>query len=218
MTSSERERPPDAVSVVSESGYGTANPSQHDPQESRSVYDLSSPNLAPSLSRHPSQQGDYTLFGVASDGHFDELAGIGQGQVADPSVDSRESDTGFYQSSRHGGDGLTVLSTVAANVQLASPADSVMRTPSQQYGSLPNLPSLYVSQCSSSGPQQGSIDHMVWTDQSSCGTKRVRSSNMPEGQPTKHPDGDLICPECNKRKKRDCDLKCVQRHRLLYIS
>ncbi|KAK5127094.1 hypothetical protein LTR85_008454 [Meristemomyces frigidus] len=188
--------------VISESGYGTAPHSQIDPHDNQASFE--SPMLPPSMGRHPSQQGDFSLF-PSGDGS-DEFAGIG-GQLADPSVGRSDRHVGFYESDGDIGNGLSVLSAMAASRRPLSPNDTVMQTSLDPYN---NTTGALFDGFHATDAGQLVASQAQWSQHSlGPSSKRVESGAALEDQNAKHPDGDLVCSHqgCGKRKKRDCDLK-----------
>lgn len=164
---------------------------------------MTSPILSSSMERHSSQQGDYSFF--QDGGNLDEFAGIG-GQLADAPAGRSDRNVSFHDPSGAGGDGLSVLSAAAATCPMASSYDSLVQPPQTAYGSIPRV---FMGRFDTQDlPPQGP-GQAQWSQQCSSPSKAAESSSARESRPSKHPDGDLICPEpdCGKRKKRDCDLK-----------
>ena len=198
MSRSEHSRP---ENVRSESGYGShAGPSQAGDGPGYQQ-ELSSPMGPPTMSRHASHQGDF-LFGF-DDGHFDPLAGVGEGPVADQFAGNRDPRPRFHRPGFKTSDnGLSILHD-AAQQQLASPVDSTVdsllgsrRPPPDVLGSHGN----YNGQAFTFGQTQiyGSPIKRQKTGGNTNTQVDIKSGNA---------DGTHICKECGKRKKRECDLR-----------
>jgi len=195
---SESLRPEDALT---ESGYASA-PSQTDPLEQSHQQDTSSP-MGPGLPSQVHQPGDFPLFNLGQNSGMDELAGVGQGPLADPSMGHREPDIGLHVPNNSSGYGLSVLSDAAATMgSHQSPKDSVMPTPDTPFGA---IPSVRVSQYRFGADQNHGLAQMQWPEGPSGSPKRKMSHDGREGEHSGHPDGDFECEVCGKRKKRDCD-------------
>ena len=152
------------------------------------------------MSRHPSQQGDFTtLFGF-DHGHQDQLAGVGVGAVADQFAGRRESGSRFHRPRTSAGSGMAVLYSAAAQ-QLASPVDSIMHSPMEARHSVPDL---HVNGNVWSESQQQRLDQLQLGDRS---PKRAKLTSSMDVLNSGNTSIDHTCSACGKIKKRECDLR-----------
>ena len=196
-------KPSDAVS---ESGYASQHGQSQAPEEQGYQRDFSNP-VTPSAERHPSYQGDSALFGL-SQGHFDDMvAGVGEGQLANPFA-GRQSDARFHgPSSGSTGNGnrhrLSGLGDAVLQQLAASPVEPMISPSLDMRGSVPDI---HVSQSSFTG--QRSMFATIQLDQRPPKRQKVASSlNATDSHVSGHADGEHKCTVCKKIKKRECDLR-----------
>ena len=198
------ERPNEAMTV--ESGYGSG--SHIDPHDHHMYQqELASP-LMSSVPGHMPQQGDYHLygFGVASQGDALAGVGVGAGPLADSGGPSRESDLGVYAAD--GQYGLSVLSSAAAAMDsIGSPAAMMLPSSMEPRRSVPKL---FVSDHGTMQEPSGGGGCVQWSTgiddrpRNASGDGAAECLEIADGQ------GSFVCPECGKRRKRECDMRYVQ--------
>ena len=196
---SESSKPADA----SDQGYGSQSALSHAPDDQGYQQDMSSP-LAHSMGRHPSHQGDFNnLFGEFDQSRMDTLAGVGA--VADQFSGRRESNSRFHgtRASVEDANAMAMLYD-AASQQLIPPVDSMLHSP---MGTRHSMPEIHVTGYDSYGYQQQRVNPMPQEDRSSKRQKVSGSTDSQQGPMAGNPDGEHICKECNKTKKRECDLR-----------
>ncbi|KAF2773316.1 hypothetical protein EJ03DRAFT_323815 [Teratosphaeria nubilosa] len=195
---SETERPDDAVTEITESGYA----SQDYREEMHSEYDLTSA-LAPDYIEDPSQQGDFSLFSTA--GGVDELAGVGD-QIADEgSSRHAQRSSGFHGSNTILPNASSIPRAMASELNIAPTIPSSTKSPRALTVLLNGSPFEESHQpCSSTTAsiQQWPIQAPSFSKVASTGRNGDVDSRTVSGQV-------LFCPEpgCGKVNRRECDLK-----------
>lgn len=171
------------------------------PDEMVYQQDLSSPM---DVSQYSSQSADFpTLLGHDSS---HQVAHTG-GMVSDYHVNHmQETGVRFHIPQYSVGDGMSMLH-VAAHQQLASPVDSMISPTTTRH----SVPSIYVNDNPCSQYDDMDVDRSP-----------KKSKTYPPASPTvsqatascsNYVEGEHRCPECQKVKKRECDLrKHMKRH------
>ncbi|KAH9844648.1 zinc finger protein [Teratosphaeria destructans] len=195
---SEIERPDDAMTEITESGYA----SQGYCEELYNGLDSASA-LRPDYIGDPSQQGDFSLFSTG--GGVDELAGVG-GQIADEgSGRHAQRCSGFHGPSTIFPNASSVPRAMASELKVAPMIASSIkspRAPTVLSIGAPFEESHQFCPSTTARTQQCPIQEPGYSEIESTGRNEDVGSRTSNGQ-------FLVCPEpgCGKIKKRECDLK-----------
>lgn len=160
------------------------------------------------MSRQYSNQDDMPLFGVAN-GHFDALAGVGEGPFADPFDGTQALNSRRYSHrSVDAPNGLSVLGDAA--LHLTSPVDSILTSPAVYHNRIPSIrvDEVGLTDSITALNQMHQDTHSHKRIKTEWGARATMASNSQDNlNANRTESGEFACPECPKIKKRECDLR-----------
>jgi hypothetical protein len=187
---------------MTESGYGSLSAQE---QEEPFEQDLS-PTGADH--RYPPHQGEYLFPAGANPDEF--MAGMGS-QLADPFSGRNDRDSVIHGSSGLFGHGVSMATGFNFHHQ---PMDSVIHTPATDSKSTPRILLNGCEPMISPSQRMGTVQNNEQWHEESKGPPRKRSRTASNADTSAKPlEGRFPCPHpgCEKTKKRECDLKYVNR-------